>query len=106
MVSSSSTFAREVLAPESSQPFSVAPATSLKARIVDVKGHRARVALDYAPVDDDADLVSHPHSASGGRVVADVARRRGEVTVPLGRATTLTILSATDRWGNRISRGP
>jgi hypothetical protein len=37
-----------------------------------VKGRRARVALDYAPVDDAADLV----------------------------------LSATDRWGNRISRGP
>jgi hypothetical protein len=60
-----------------------------------------------------ADLVSHPHSASGGRVVAGVARhrvvapaRRGEVTVPLGRATTLTILSATDRWGNRINRAP
>jgi hypothetical protein len=38
------------------------------------------------------------------RVVATA--RRGSVTVPLGRATTLTILSAADRWGNRIDRGP
>ncbi|HEX6712623.1 MAG TPA: neutral/alkaline non-lysosomal ceramidase N-terminal domain-containing protein, partial [Thermoleophilaceae bacterium] len=96
-----------------SQPFRVSPARSLRARIVSVENHRALVALDYPAVDDAADLVSHPHSASGGRVVADVRRhrvvataRRGNVTVPLGRATTLTILSATDRWGNRIGRGP
>jgi hypothetical protein len=96
-----------------SQAFRVGAATSLKARIVDVSSHRARVVLDYPPVNDAADLVSHPHSASGGRVVADVARRRvvatarrGPITVPLGRATTLTVLSATDRWGNSIGRGP
>lgn len=96
-----------------SQPFRVSPATSLKARIVGISGHLARVALDYPPLEDASDLVSHPASASGGRVVADVAKhrvtavaRRGDITVPLGRATTLTILSATDRWGNRIGRGP
>jgi neutral ceramidase len=96
-----------------SQPFRVRPATTLKARIVGIAHHRARVALGYPPVDDANDLTSHPASASGGRVVADVAKhrvvgvaRRGDITVPLGRATTLTILSATDRWGNRIGRGP
>jgi neutral ceramidase len=96
-----------------SQPFTVKPATSLRARIVAIANHRAGVALDYPPLDDAADLVSHPHSASGGRVVADVARHRvvatamrGDIPVPLGRATTLTVLSASDRWGNRITRGP
>jgi neutral ceramidase len=96
-----------------SNPFAVSRATSLRARIVSVARHRARVALDYPPLDDAADLVSHPQSASGGRVGADVAgrrvvatARRGDVTVPLGRAMTLTVLSATDRWGNRIGRGP
>jgi hypothetical protein len=96
-----------------SQPFSVKPATGLRARIVAIADQRARVVLDYPPLDDAADLVSHPHSASGGRVVASVAGRRvvatargGNVSVPLGRATTLTVLSATDRWGNRIGRSP
>jgi neutral ceramidase len=96
-----------------SQPFRVSPATNLKARIVGIERRRARVALDYPAVDDAHDLMSHPASASGGRVVADVAKhrvvaiaRRGEIEVPLGRANTLTILSATDRWGNRIGRGP
>jgi hypothetical protein len=96
-----------------SAPFRVSPATSLKARIVAVAHRRARVALDYPPLDDMADLVSHPRSASGGRVVADVAgrrvtatARRGNISVPLGKATTLTVLSATDRFGNRIGSGP
>jgi hypothetical protein len=96
-----------------SQPFRVSPATNLMARIVGIARRRARVALDYPPVDDANDLFSHPKSASGGRVVADVAKhrvvataRRGDIVVPLRRAKTLTILSATDRWGNRIGRGP
>jgi neutral ceramidase len=96
-----------------SPPFRIVPARSLTVRIVSIANHRARIALDYPPVDDANDLVSHPKSASGGRVVADVARhrvvaraRRGQITVPLGRAKTLTVLSATDRWGNRAGRGP
>jgi hypothetical protein len=85
------------------------PAASLRARVVAIKNQRAEIALDYPQLDDAADLVSHPQSASGGRVVARVAgrrvvatARRGNVKVPLGRATTLTVLTATDRWGNRI----
>jgi neutral ceramidase len=96
-----------------SRPFKVTPAATLRARIIAIANHRAQIALDYPALDDAADLVSHPRSASGGRVVADVAGHRvvatalgGSVTVPLGRATTLTVLSATDRWGNRIDRGP
>jgi len=96
-----------------SSPFRIVPARSLTVRIVSIANHRARIALDYPPVDDANDLVSHPKSASGGRVVADIAchrvvarARRGQITVPLGRAKTLTVLSATDRWGNRAGRGP
>jgi neutral ceramidase len=94
-----------------SSPFRVSPATSLRAQIAGIANHRAQIALDYPAVDDADDLVSHPRSASGGRVVASVAGRRvtatagrGRVTVPLGRADTLTVLSATDRWGN-LARG-
>jgi hypothetical protein len=96
-----------------SAPFRVSPATTLRARIVGIARDRADVALDYPALDDMADLVTHPHFASGGRVVADVARRRviatarrGNVSVPLGKAKTLTVLSATDRWGNRVGSGP
>jgi neutral ceramidase len=96
-----------------SEPFRVIRAATLKARIVSIARQRARIALEYPPVDDADDLVSHPRTASGGRVIADVAghrvtaaARRGYVTVPLGRARTLTVLSAADRWGNRIDHGP
>ncbi|HEX4734599.1 MAG TPA: neutral/alkaline non-lysosomal ceramidase N-terminal domain-containing protein [Thermoleophilaceae bacterium] len=96
-----------------SSPFRVSPARSLHVRIVGIAKRRVRIALDYPPVDDANDLVSHPKSASGGRVIADVARRRvtararrGEITVPLGRAKTLTVLAAYDRFGNRAGRGP
>jgi hypothetical protein len=96
-----------------SSPFRVAPARSLHARIVGIAKRRARIAIDYPPVDDANDLVSHPKSASGGRVIAVVARRRvtatarrGAITVPLGRAKTLTVLAAFDRYGNRAGRGP
>jgi neutral ceramidase len=91
-----------------SVPFEVARSTKLTARIVGVARHRARVALDYPPLDGATDLVSHPHSASGGQVTAVVSGRRvsarsrhGFVTVPLGAATTLTIVAAADRYGNR-----
>jgi hypothetical protein len=94
-----------------SAPFRVSPARSLHVRIVGIAGRKAKIALDYPPVDDADDLVSHPQSASGGRVVADVARkrvvataRRGQITVPLGRAKTLTVLAANDRYGNRARR--
>jgi neutral ceramidase len=93
--------------------FRVSPARSLRVRVAGIANHRARLRLDYPPVDDADDLVSHPASASGGRVVASVAgrrviatARRGDVTVPLGRANTLTVLSAADRWGNIAGRGP
>ena len=73
---------------------------------------RLGIALDYPPVDDAHDLVSHPHTASGGRVIASVAGRRvtatskrGEITVPLGKASTLTVLAAFDRYGNRAAQG-
>jgi neutral ceramidase len=96
-----------------SSPFRVSPARSLHVRIVGIARRRARIAIDYPPVDDANDLVSHPKSASGGRVIADVARkrvtataRRGQITVPLGRAKTLTVLAAYDRYGNRAGRGP
>jgi hypothetical protein len=95
-----------------SSPFRVVPARSLAVRIVGIAKHRARIALDYPPVDDAHDLVSHPHTASGGRVVASVAGRRvtakakrGEITVPLGKASTLTVLAAFDRYGNRAAQG-
>jgi neutral ceramidase len=96
-----------------SQPFRVSPARSLRVRIVEIAKRRAKIALDYPAVDDMNDLVSHPASASGGRVVADVAKhrvvakaKRGTISVPLGRAKTLTVLAAYDRWGNRAGRGP
>jgi neutral ceramidase len=92
-----------------SSAFPVSAATKLRARLVRVARHRALVALDYPPLDDSSDLVSHPHSASGGRVTALVAgrrvsaqARRGYVAVPLGRATTLQVLAGADRYGNRI----
>lgn len=92
-----------------SSPFRVSPATTLHARLVRVARHRALVALDYPPLDDSSDLVSHSHFASGGRVTALVAgrrvraqARRGYVAVPLGRANTVQILAGADRYGNRI----
>jgi neutral ceramidase len=95
-----------------SSRFRVSAARSLHVRITGIANHRARIAIDYPPVDDASDLVSHPKSASGGRVIADVARRRlvatarrGQITVPLGRAKTLTVLAAYDRYGNRAGRG-
>ena len=96
-----------------SQPFRVAPATSLTARVIGTRRRTAIVALDYPPLDDAADLVSRPLTASGGRVVAEVAEvagrrvtaraRSGYVRVPLGRAATLRILAASDRFGNRAT---
>jgi neutral ceramidase len=91
-----------------SAPFAVSSATTLKARVTSATNGRALVALDYPAVDDSNDLVSHPQSASGGRVTALVGGRRvtarskhGLVAVPLGRATGLQIVAATDRYGNR-----
>lgn len=91
-----------------SRPFGVVPSRALKTRIVSLGRRRALIALDYPPLDDAADLVSHPRSASGGAVTAIVAgrrvrasSRRGPVAVPLGRASTLRIVSASDRYGNR-----
>ena len=91
-----------------SAPFAVGPASTLHARVVDTAGGKARVAIDYPAVDDANDLVSHPQSASGGRVTALVAgkrvkasSKRGYVTVPLGKAATLQVLAAADRYGNR-----
>jgi hypothetical protein len=93
-----------------SQPFTVAPATNLTARVVGTGRRTALVALDYPPLDDAADLVSRPLTASGGRVVAEVAgrrvvarARRGNIRVPLRGADTLRILAATDRFGNRAT---
>lgn len=67
------------------------------------------MALDYPPLDDETDLVSHPDSASGGSVTAIVAGRRvtarakrGYVAVPLGSASTLTVVAGADRYGNRV----
>jgi hypothetical protein len=92
----------------SSAPFSVVPA-ALKARVVAIHGRRALVALDYPALDDEADLVSHAASASGGTVTAIVAGRRvtasakrGYVAVPLGSASTLTVVAGADRYGNRL----
>jgi hypothetical protein len=91
-----------------SAPFKVSPSTKLAARVVSIAHHHARVALDYPPLDDANDLVTHPHSASGGQVTAIVAgrrvtarSRRGFIAVPLRAATTLTIVAAADRYGNR-----
>jgi neutral ceramidase len=93
-----------------SRPFRVVPARTLRARVVRIANHRALVALDYARLHDAVDLVSHPRSASGGRVTAIVAgrrvtahARRGRVRVPLGRATTLRIVGGADRYGNRVA---
>jgi hypothetical protein len=53
--------------------------------------------------------VSHPASASGGTVTAIVASgrvtasaKRGYVAVPLGSASTLTVVAGADRYGNRL----
>jgi neutral ceramidase len=89
-----------------SAPFAVTPG-KLTARIVEITGDHAIVALDYPVLDDADDLVSRPASASGGRVTALVAgkrvvaeARRGNVSVPLGSAATLQVLSGADRYGN------
>ncbi|HKP90618.1 MAG TPA: neutral/alkaline non-lysosomal ceramidase N-terminal domain-containing protein [Thermoleophilaceae bacterium] len=94
-----------------SKPFRVVRATTLRARLVRIARRHAVVALDYPRLDDAADLVSHPRSASGGRVIAIVAgrrvtahARRGRVRVPLGSATRLRIVGGADRYGNRAKR--
>jgi neutral ceramidase len=94
-----------------SKQFRVTRATTLRARVVRVAHHRAIVALDYPRLDDAADLVSHPRSASGGWVAAIVAgrrvtahARRGHVAVPLGKATSLRVVGGADRYGNRVAK--
>lgn len=94
-----------------SRAFRVDRSRSLRARLVRVSGGRVLVALDYPPLDDAADLVSHPRSASGGHVVATVAgrrvvvrARRGLLAIPLrgAPASALRIAAgaAGDRFGN------
>jgi hypothetical protein len=93
-----------------SRGFRVRVARSLHARIVRIEHGRALVALDYPRLDDAADLVSHPHSARGGRVVAVVAgrrvrarSRRGPIAVPLRGASSLEVIAGADRFGNRVA---
>lgn len=94
-----------------SRPFRVVRARTLHARLVRVSGGRALVALDYPPLDDMADLVSHPRSVSGGYAAASVAGRpvtvrgrRGLLAIPLGGASASALRiaagAAGDRFGN------
>ena len=91
-----------------SEPFTIAPATTLKLRTGSQDADRAVVTLDYPPLDDANDLVSHPRSASGGTVLAKVGgrtvtvkARRGPVAIPLDGGHSFRVISARDRWGNR-----
>ena len=95
-----------------SRPFLVTPARTLRARLVGVRGDRALIALDYPPPDDAADLVSHPRSAGGGRLVASAGGRRVRIVrrsgttfaVPLppgARELRVPAGGGHDRHGNR-----
>ncbi|MBA2349787.1 MAG: neutral/alkaline non-lysosomal ceramidase N-terminal domain-containing protein [Solirubrobacterales bacterium] len=91
-----------------SAPFRVSTLRTLGLRLVGTARGRAIIALDYPPVDDATDLVSHAAVASGGRLralvggrVVRVVGKRGLLTLPLRGRRTFRILEARDRFGNR-----
>ncbi len=91
-----------------SAPFRVSTLRTLGLRVVGSSRGRAVIALDYPPLEDATDLLSHAAVASGGLLRARVGGRvvrvkakRGLLRLPLHGRRSFRILEARDRYVNR-----
>lgn len=89
-----------------STPFTVVRSRALAPKIVGRRGHRILLALVYPQINMLADLLDHPASAQGGRIVIHRrhetlvihSRRDGVFAVPAG--ARIAAGAAADRFGN------